>query len=271
MRAVLGIDAAWTLTQPSGVALAVERSRSWHLIAATASYQRFYALTDCSVPAEQRPSGSLPDVPRLLASASTLCDTRVNLVAIDIPLARSPILGRRVSDNAVSRAYGGRKAATHTPNALRPGPLSEHLRQTFDRAGYPLLTSKMAPMGLIEVYPHPALVELAGASIRLLYKASKVRSYWPNATRIERCVLLYRQWSEIVTLLEKRISGVMAELPRPEIGVSGIEIKAYEDSLDAVICAWVAICALEGRATPFGDQDSAIWIPSPSASLPRKA
>jgi hypothetical protein len=41
------------------------------------------------------------------------------------------------------------------------------LRQSFDRAGYPLLTNMMAPVGLIEVYPHPALVELVGASIRL--------------------------------------------------------------------------------------------------------
>jgi hypothetical protein len=39
MRAVLGIDAAWTITQPSGVALAVERSNGWRMIAAAASYQ----------------------------------------------------------------------------------------------------------------------------------------------------------------------------------------------------------------------------------------
>ena len=44
MRAVLGIDAAWTLTQPSGVAVAAELHDGWHLIAAAASYQRFQAL-----------------------------------------------------------------------------------------------------------------------------------------------------------------------------------------------------------------------------------
>jgi hypothetical protein len=40
MRAVLGIDAEWTPTQPSGVALAVELTNGWRLIAAAASYQR---------------------------------------------------------------------------------------------------------------------------------------------------------------------------------------------------------------------------------------
>ena len=165
-----------------------------------------------------------------------------------MPLANTPIVGRRVSDSAVSRAYGGRKCGTHTPNALRPGRLSDGLKQSYERAGYPLLTNMMAPVGLIEVYPHPALVELAGASIRLPYKASKVRSYWPVATPTERRVLLYRQWSEIVTRLEGQVAGVMAALPNLEINASGRDVKAYEDALDAIICAWVAICGLEGPA-----------------------
>jgi hypothetical protein len=42
-RAVLGIDAAWTLSQPSGVALVAETPNAWRLVAADASYQRFHA------------------------------------------------------------------------------------------------------------------------------------------------------------------------------------------------------------------------------------
>ena len=45
---------------------------------------------------------------------------------------------------------------------------------------------RVAPPGVIEVYPHPALVELAGASERLPYIASKVWSYWPSATQLEQ-------------------------------------------------------------------------------------
>ena len=214
--------------------MATQLYSGWRVIAAASSYQRFHALADPRLLAEPRPSGSPPDVPTLLASASALCDAPVNLVAIDMPLAHTPIVGRRVSDSAVSRAYGGRKCGTHTPNALRPGRLSDQLRQSFDRAGYPLLTNMMSPVGLIEVYPHPALVELADASIRLTYKASKVRSYWPAATPTERRVLLYRQWSEIVTLLEGQVAGVVAALPRLEINASGKQVKAYEDTLDSV-------------------------------------
>jgi len=38
-------------------------------------------------------------------------------------------------------------------------------------------------------------------------------------------------------------------------------MKAFEDQLDAVVCARVAIEVLEGRALPYGDEVSAAWIP----------
>jgi predicted RNase H-like nuclease len=37
--------------------------------------------------------------------------------------------------------------------------------------------------------------------------------------------------------------------------------KAYEDKLDAVVCAAVAIACLNRKAKAFGDADSAIWVP----------
>lgn len=265
MSAILGIDAAWTLTEPSGVSLVTKSAARWRLIAVESSYQRFLARVDHSLIPQRRPLGSPPEIASLLASASMLCGHAVELVAVDMPLARSSILGRRVCDNAVSKAYGGRKCGTHTPNPTRPGPVSEALTEGFARAGYPLQTETITTPGLIEVYPHPALVELTGATKRLPYKASKVRSYWPSASRMERRTRLYRQWSEIVDSLEHEINGVAEAMPKLEPNASAVEMKAYEDALDAIVCAWVGICALEGRAQPFGDDHSAIWIPKPGA------
>ncbi|WP_193368034.1 DUF429 domain-containing protein [Pelagibius marinus] len=263
MRTVLGIDAAWTLTQPSGVSLAAEDANGWHLVVAESSYQRFLAQVDSGQAPEERPLGALPDVPGLLSAATALSGISVDLVAVDMPLALSPIISRRASDNAVSKAYGGRSCSTHSPNAQRPGALSDRLREDFHRAGFPLRTTTMAVPGLIEVYPHPALVELAGAPARLPYKSAKVRKYWPSNSPTERRARLLHQWEEIVGLLEGEIAGVTAALPKLEPGAAGWQLKAYEDSIDAVICVWVGICALEGRAVPFGDADSAIWIPVP--------
>jgi predicted RNase H-like nuclease len=266
MLAILGIDAAWTLTQPSGVALVAKHSTGWRLMAAEPSYQHFLARTDRSLLAEERPSGSPPDASALLASAAMLSGGAIDLVAVDMPLARSPIVERRFSDNKVSRAYGGRKCGTHSPNATRPGRMSDDLNQRFKREGYPLQTIAFKTPGLIEVYPHPTLVELADAKERLPYKASKVGAYWPKLKPPERRARLYQQWDEIVDLLEGEIAGVAVALPRLGLDASGVKLKACEDALDAIVCAWVGICALEGRAKPFGDENSAIWIPIPGAT-----
>jgi hypothetical protein len=78
---------------------------------------------------------------------------------------------------------------------------------------------------------------------------------------------LFREWAGIVALLESEIEGVAAILKTPEPGASALEIKAYEDALDAVVCAWVAVCALEGRAVAFGDDSAAISIPCARVTL----
>ena len=123
-------------------------------------------------------------------------------------------------------------------------------------------------MPVASIVPHPALVELAGASERLPYKTPKTGTYWPSATPMERRARLYRQWKEIVSLLDGQIANVSEVLPIPDISATKAQAKACEDALDAIVCAWVAICALERRARPLGDDSSAIWIPNPPVASP---
>lgn len=179
-----------------------------------------------------------------------------------MPLARTPITARRASDNAVSSLYGAKWCSTHTPSATRPGPISEALANAFMSEGYPLATIAVDGPSLVEVYPHPALVELAQADKRLPYKAQKVRSYWPDLPPSDRRRLLLETWTQIVDLLDRKIAGVRALLPLPEGADRGAALKAFEDMLDAVVCVWVGVTVLEGRAKPHGDAESAIWIPS---------
>jgi predicted RNase H-like nuclease len=240
--------------------LVTETSNGWLLVAAEPSYECFDARAD-GLPLG-KPIGSCARPSTLLSSAKKLCDRDVDLIAVDMPIARVPIVGRRRADDEVSGRYGAYGCGTHSPNITRPGRISSELSEGFAEAGYGLLTaSKAKPPGLIEVYPHPALIELTGAEWRLPYKVGKMKAYWAWATPQQRRDLLFREWSGIVTLLEREISGVEAALPLPAHEARRAELKAYEDALDAVICAWVAVCALEGRAVPFGDQSSAIWIP----------
>jgi predicted RNase H-like nuclease len=259
MKAVLGIDAAWTANQPSGVALVVSSSSAqWRLVSAAPSYEIFLDRTQS---AGTRPAGSLPDGGKLLAAAQNLCGFPIDLVAADLPLSRNPITGRRFSDNEISRRYGAYLCETHSPSASRPGSISDNLAASFSLAGYPLLTCKFQTPGLIEAYPHPAVVELLNLSQRSPYKCSKTRKYWPHAALDERRSLLCREWNRIVNALEEQIEGVTTLLPSLQLERRGWRLKAYEDVLDAVICAWVGICVLEYRAKAYGDDESAIWVP----------
>lgn len=265
MRVVLGIDAAWTAHNPSGVALAVDDGAGrWRLVAVVPSYADFYRAADLGD--AQVPPGA-PSAERLLAAAHCLAGAPVDLVAIDMPLSHEPITGRRASDRAISSAFGSRHAATHSPSASRPGAISDRLRAGFAAAGHPLLTASIATPGLIEVYPHPALIILANADRRLAYKLSRARKYFPSAGPAERRAAIVTEWRRIAALLETKIAGVAELLPPVDAGLPIATLKGHEDALDAIVCAHVAIEALDGRAEPFGDEVSAIWVPRSRSSL----
>ena len=265
-RAVLGVDAAWTDGEPSGVALAVERESGWSLAAVEASYDHFLERANGVEPGDARPGGSNPDAAALLDAALAICGRRVDLVAVDMPLSRRPIVGRRFCDGEVSRAYGARGASTHSPGADRPGKVSDLLRETFEQLGYRVCTNPPA-RGLIEVYPHPALIEFLEEPRRLPYKAGKIRAYWPDLTVADdRQLKLPAIWSRIVEALDQRIAGVAEALPSPALDQIGWRLKAYEDKLDAVVCCAVAIACLEGKGRAYGGEDAAIWVPAADVS-----
>lgn len=249
MRAVLGIDAAWTAHNPSGVALAVEGADGWRMAAAASSYAAFGVSESPAVAAE------------LVGVAEKAANCTLSLVTVDMPLSRLPITGRRISDKTISSVYGARKCATHSPSAARPGAISDRLRAEFEALGIPLLTQTVSSPGLAEVYPHPALVELANAAQRLPYKLSRTRLYWPEASKEERRLRLFSLWGKIVDMLEEQLSGVRQNLPPVRAESSIAALKAFEDTLDAIICCWVGICILDGRASAYGDENSAIWVP----------
>jgi predicted RNase H-like nuclease len=265
MRSVLGIDAAWTERQPSGIALIADEGSGWRLLDAAASYEAF--LREETGAPSARHQGSIPHAARLISKASRKAGAPLDLVAIDMPLSMKRIDGRRASDNMISTLYGARHASTHTPSVERPGRLSDDLRMAFDLAGYPLAVSALTGPALIEVYPHPALIELAAADRRLPYKFAKAGKYWPGTTPPDRRLKLLRTWEQILDLLVREIKGVKDRLRPPAQEARGHEMKAFEDTLDAVVCAWVGACALDGKAAFYGDDASAIWVPLPRPSL----
>ncbi len=268
-RAVLGIDAAWTATEPSGVALAAEEPSGWRLVAVEAGYDHFVARAagaDLGLgrPRLGRPRGAIAQAAQLVDAASRLAGRAPDCIAIDMPVGPRPITRRRCCDDEISKAYGGRKAAVHSPTKDRPGSISDALSASFAAIGFPVRV-KAPAQGLIEVYPHAALIEFMGEEERLPYKAAKTTTYWSGHPLQERQQKLRAVWARIIQALETRIAGIAAALPVPAPGDVGWRLKAFEDKLDAVVCAAVAIAALNGDAVAHGDEEGAIWVPKGAA------
>src|SRR5262249_27846237 len=114
-RVVLGIDAAWTENQPSGVALVREAGPGWKCVGVAPSYSSFLALAD-GIPVDWsvKPKGTLLQADALIAAARELAGGEVEVISADIPLATLRINGRREADKAVSRAFASNWCSTHS-------------------------------------------------------------------------------------------------------------------------------------------------------------
>lgn len=264
MRAVLGIDAAWTTTQPTGVALVIEQDGVWRCKGAAPSYESFMSLAaGTEINWDQTShSGSQPEMYALIRAAERLGEARVELVAIDMPLGRKDITGRRKADDDVSREFGSRLCSTHSPSASRPGILGKRLRDGLIDAGYCLATTTMhsSEKSFIEVYPHPALLSLLKLEKRVPYKVMNSKKYWSHEDKPNRIANLLKEMTALHAALEEAFGPLHLKLPSTSDTFT--MLKKYEDVLDALICAWVGVEHLLGRTTPLGEYDAAIWCPN---------
>ncbi|WP_114786193.1 DUF429 domain-containing protein [Vibrio tetraodonis] len=180
-------------------------------------------------------------------------------VAIDAPLIINNQTGQRECEKALSRTYSARKAACHPSNqSLYPNPMSVHLSVALKEMGF-------AHLGKIrwqiECYPHPSIIECFGLTERLLYKKGNV------ADKRQGQVVLANLISEL------QGSPVLAlEIPqqfKPFLTESTIQsrkgkaLKSNEDTLDAIICLYIAaLYQLNTIGTTYGDSnDGYIWVP----------
>lgn len=259
--AVLGLDAAWTTTRPSGVALVLCTEDGGRVVAVAPSYSAFMELASgIAVSWSDHHPGTAPDLPGLLRAAQTLAGVPVTAIAVDMPLAHGPITGRRAADNLISQEYGRLGCGTHSPSATCPGPIASTLRDAAGRLGYPLATmrSPTNEKALLETYPHPAVVDLLHADYRVKYKVGKIRKYWPELAPDARRREVAKNLFNIIGVIE-RLMGPCGLSPNETNTLA--TLKRIEDVVDALICCWVGICWLEGRAHPYGDDEAVIWLP----------
>lgn len=234
MSAILGIDAAWTPHNPSGVALIRQvGTGSWQAVAAESSYERFIDR---------------------FGTSSSKCPPGRALVS-------------RLLDVAKRAAETGFGCAAHSPTPSRPGKVSEVLRDELETRGYPLATAseRLLRPSLIKSYPHPLLLSIMNVAYRYPYKVSKTKTYWPHLSREARLERIARNLERIRLRLGESIEGIEPLLPVAPGSFAAL--KPIEDMIDAFVCAWAGIQVLAGRAEPLGDKRAAIWVPSNSIAI----
>ncbi len=261
VTAILGIDAAWTPHHPSGVALVARDAQRWRCVKVAPSYRAFLDAADGrAVEWDSDVVVDGPPDPHALLDASRrlLRGMEVAVVTIDMPIATKRVEARRCADRRISREFGAAWCSTHSPTPTRPGEIGRLLTDGFVSAGYPVAVAGVAPAqrALVEVYPHPALLALTGATQRLPYKLGKAGRTWATVRP---------EWEKILGALRTRIDGIELALPA---SAPMSKLKRWEDAIDALVCAWVGIEYVEGRARAFGDDTAAIWCPTGPASAP---
>ncbi|HEV2493720.1 MAG TPA: DUF429 domain-containing protein [Terriglobia bacterium] len=267
MTAILGIDAAWTASHPSGVALLSGSGRKWRCVALAPSYEAFIKTAEGqAVDWASRTKGGCAEPSALLSAAQGMLDGEsVQIVAVDMPLATVPIVHRREAENAVGKGFGKYGCAPHNPNKSRPGRIGEQLRRQFEAEGFSLSVKgkTTGPRQLLEVFPHPALLRLVKPDpyYRIPYKVGKTTRYWKGAPPETRFLNLLAELGKISTALKDAIDEIPLKLPYFTEIETFSSLKPYEDGLDALVCAWVGIKHAQGETKPYGDETAAIWIP----------
>ena len=273
-ESVLGLDTSWTSSGSSGVAL-IARSKEgrWIYVESAPGYQSFINRANGHpVRWNKRHSSGAPSPELLRAADKLLGGAPVSVVAIDMPMSTRNISGRRAADNMVSSEFSKYWCGTHSPTPNRPGKLSAKLRQDLEGHGYELaVDGNPSAMKMIEVYPHPAIVTLLGLDRRLPYKVDRRGRYWrgESLTAPEKKNRLIKAFRRIQRGLAREIDYLPDFLPSSPYAGTYRSLKPFEDTIDALVCAWVGACYLEGRSVAFGDcRTNAIWVPVPRKRRP---
>jgi len=187
------------------------------------------------------------------------------MAAVDAPTIIPNATGMRVPDRLVHRGYGRYHAGCYPANQGRPfaarlvafGQALE-ARQLHHA---PSLLPRQSGRYQIEVFPHPAMVNLIRLPRILKYKKGRLADRRRELSRLRHLIL--------TVLPELEPALPIAPTALPAIPETGRALKAVEDQLDSLICAYAAAHYWwwgEARNQVLGSQaEGYIVVPCPKA------
>ncbi|MEL6578862.1 MAG: DUF429 domain-containing protein [Cyanobacteria bacterium J06621_12] len=161
------------------------------------------------------------------------------MIAVDAPTIITNPTGMRLPDKLTHKHFGRYHAGCYPANlglkfALRTTGFSQSLlTKGFQHA--PTIEPRQLGRYQIEVFPHPATINLFGLERILKYKKGRL------ADRRGELIKLRGYITDTLPELEPALSlASEALIPAIAIKQTGKELKAIEDRLDSILCAYVA-------------------------------
>ena len=217
--AAIGLDLAWSRRNLTGGAVIVDGE----LVAA------------CS---------DLTDDAHIVAWVGTWRDEgEACVVAVDAPLCVPNEAGKRLCETLLGDEWSWAHARPYPSNrglfskfGVRGEDLVRKLGDAYQFVEAAPLEPTPSGRFLCEVYPHPALVSMFDLPSILKYKRKAGRSYescWAELERYQALLIALRD-------ADPPLRDPNGFLQSCFSGVKGKALKALEDRLDAVTCAYVA-------------------------------
>ena len=159
------------------------------------------------------------------------------IVAVDAPTIIPNLTGSRLPDKLTHKYFGRYHAGCYPANlglafADRTVGFGLELEnRSFSHA--PEITPQKLGRYQIEVFPHPAIVELFKLPLILKYKKGRILE-----RRLE-LIKLYKYIVDVLPTFTPALNLNSHPVLFAEIPTTGKALKALEDKLDSIICAYV--------------------------------